>query len=91
MKARHIFQDLTFHNEKIHFAFSDGPGAYQGREPASVTMNGLTLPQGSGVTVTGTKTKWSWLNGTDSFTVNIPSKVRNNPPSDYVWVRKIEF
>ncbi len=59
--------------------------------PASVTMNGLTLPQGSVVTVTGTKTKCSWLNGTDSFTVNIPSKVRKNPPSDYVWVMKIEF
>jgi alpha-L-fucosidase len=59
--------------------------------PDSITMKGLTLPPKSVVTVTGTKTKCSWQNGTDSFTVNIPSKVRNNPPSDYVWVMKIEF
>jgi alpha-L-fucosidase len=59
--------------------------------PAAVAMKGLTLPQGAKVTVNGTKTKCSWLNGTDSFTVNIPSKVINKPPSDYVWVMKIEF
>lgn len=59
--------------------------------PDSITMNGLTLPEKSVVTVTGTKTRCSWQNGTDSFTVNIPSKIRNNPPSDYVWVMKIEF
>jgi alpha-L-fucosidase len=59
--------------------------------PDSITMKGLTLSQGSKVTVTGTKTKCSWLNGTDSFTVNIPSKIRENPPSDYVWVMKIEL
>jgi alpha-L-fucosidase len=59
--------------------------------PASITMNGLTLPQGSVVTVPGTKSKCTWQNGTGSFTVNIPSKVRDNPPSDYVWVMKVEF
>jgi alpha-L-fucosidase len=59
--------------------------------PDSVTMKGLTLPQKSVVTVTGTKTRCSWQNGADSFTVNIPSKIRSNPPSDYVWVMKVEF
>ena len=58
--------------------------------PASVTMNGLTLPQGSRVNVLGSGAICSWKNGTDSFTVTIPQKVRQNPPSDHVWVMKIE-
>ena len=57
--------------------------------PASVTMNGMTLPSGSQVTVLGSGTRCSWKNGTDSFTVSVPQQVRNNPPSDHVWVLKI--
>jgi hypothetical protein len=59
--------------------------------PAEILMKGLTLPPRARVTVQGTKTKCPWQNGTDSFTVNIPVQVRNNPPSDYVWVMKVEF
>ncbi len=58
--------------------------------PASVTMNGLTLPPGSRVTALGSGALCRWKNGTDSFTVTIPQKVRQNTPSDHVWVMKIE-
>ena len=58
--------------------------------PASVTMNGLTLPAGAKVTMLGAGTRCSWKNGEDSFTVYTPSRLRKDPPSDYVWVMKIE-
>jgi alpha-L-fucosidase len=58
--------------------------------PASVTMNGLTLPAGAKVTMLGAGTRCSWKNGEDSFTVYTPSRLRKDPLSDYVWVMKIE-
>ena len=58
--------------------------------PSSVTMKGVTLPAGSKVSVVGTGTRCSWKNGPDSFSVTVPQQVRNNPPSDHVWVMKIE-
>ena len=59
--------------------------------PTAITMKGLTLPDGSRVTIPGTKTRCSWQNGAESFTIKIPAQVRSNPPSDYVWVMKVEF
>ncbi|MCK7531799.1 MAG: hypothetical protein MZV63_12625 [Marinilabiliales bacterium] len=58
--------------------------------PSSVTMKGVTLPAGSKVSVVGAGTRCSWKNGPDSFSVTVPQQVRNNPPSDHVWVMKIE-
>jgi alpha-L-fucosidase len=58
--------------------------------PASVTMNGLTLPVGAKVTMLGTNTRCSWKNGENSFTVFTTPRLRKDPPSDYVWVMKIE-
>ncbi|MCU0366016.1 MAG: alpha-L-fucosidase [Bacteroidales bacterium] len=59
--------------------------------PAQVTMKGLVIPAGAKVTVPGSGARCTWKNGTDSFTINIPAGIRNNPPSDHVWVMKIEF
>ncbi len=58
--------------------------------PSSVTMKGVTLPAGSKVSVVGTGARCSWKNSPDSFSVTVPQQVRNNPPSDHVWVLKIE-
>ncbi len=58
--------------------------------PSSMTMKGVTLPAGSKVSVVGNGTRCSWKNGPDSFSVTVPQQVRNNPPSDHVWVLKIE-
>jgi alpha-L-fucosidase len=65
--------------------------AGEGEEmPAAMTMKGMTLPAGSKVSVLGSGTKCSWKNGEDSFTVTVPQQVRKDPPSDHVWVMKIE-
>ncbi|MCK7536312.1 MAG: hypothetical protein MZV63_37675 [Marinilabiliales bacterium] len=49
--------------------------------PAQVTMKGLVIPAGAKVTVPGSGARCTWKNGTDSFTINIPASIRNNPPS----------
>jgi alpha-L-fucosidase len=58
--------------------------------PSAITMNGLTLPAGARVSVLGSGASCSWKNGSDSFTVTVPQQVRRGPPSDHVWVMKIE-
>ncbi|MDF1561016.1 MAG: alpha-L-fucosidase [Bacteroidales bacterium] len=57
--------------------------------PASMTMNGLTLPAGAKVTMLGSDTRCAWKNGENSFTVFTVPRLRKDPPSDYVWVMKI--
>jgi alpha-L-fucosidase len=59
--------------------------------PSTVTMNGLTIPEGAKVTVLGTGQSCSWKNSANSFTVSVPRQVRQNPPSDYAWVMKISL
>ncbi len=58
--------------------------------PATMTMKGLTLPAGSKVSVLGSGIRCNWKNGEDSFTVSVPQQARSNPPSDHVWVMKIQ-
>mgnify|MGYP003748986161 FL=1 len=59
--------------------------------PASLTMNGLTLPPGAKVRAVGSGAACRWKNGRGSFTVTLPQQLRTNPPSDYVWVFRIDM
>ena len=59
--------------------------------PSEISMKGVTLPRGSKVTMPGSKVLCRWHNNTGSFTIDIPLTLRNNPPSQYVWVLKVEF
>jgi alpha-L-fucosidase len=66
--------------------------AEEGEEmPASVTMNGLTIPAGAKVTMLGTGRRCRWKNGTNSFTVFTSGQANKNTPADYVRVMKIEM
>lgn len=59
--------------------------------PAEISMKGITLPAGAMVTVPGSKTVCQWQNGAGSFTIKVPASLRNSPPSDYVWVFRVEL
>ena len=61
------------------------------RMPAEISMKGITLPEGTRVTMPGSKTACRWHNDSGSFTISVPSSLRSTPPSDYVWVFKAEF
>jgi len=59
--------------------------------PAEITMRGITLPAGARITVPGSGIKCKWQNGAESFTVSMPASLRSKPPSENVWVLKVEF
>ena len=59
--------------------------------PAQIGMTGFSLPAGSKVTMLGSGTSLKWQKKGDGFSVTIPDRIRNSPPSKYVWVMKATF
>ncbi len=59
--------------------------------PSVISMNGIKIPSGAVVTMPGTKVNLKWSNNQDGFDITMPVAIRNNPPTDYVWVVKVSF
>jgi alpha-L-fucosidase len=57
--------------------------------PSKITVNAHQPVMGSNVTLLGYDKPLSWTTTGEGFTVNIPKKLQNNPPSNYVWTIKI--
>jgi alpha-L-fucosidase len=66
--------------------------AAQGEKmPAQIGMTTYSLPDGAKVEMMGTGTSLKWQKNGNGFLITIPDKVRNSPPSKYVWVMKVTF
>jgi len=59
--------------------------------PSQIGMTKFSLPKGAKVSMCGTGTTLKWSKTETGFSVTIPEKVRNNPPSKYVWVMKAVY
>lgn len=59
--------------------------------PAEISMKGVKLPAQSTVTMPGSTLKLTWKNREEGFVISVPFSIRNNPPSDYVWVMKVSL
>lgn len=59
--------------------------------PLQIGMTTYSLPAGAKVEMMGTVTTLKWQKNGNGFTVTIPDKIRNSPPSKYVWVMKASF
>ena len=59
--------------------------------PVQIGMTTYTLPAGSKVEMLGTGTILKWQKKGTGFIVVIPEKIRNAPPSKYVWVMKVTY
>jgi alpha-L-fucosidase len=59
--------------------------------PSQIGMTTFSLPAKARVEMVGTGTELKWQNDGNGFFVTIPEKLRNNPPSKYVWVMKATF
>ena len=59
--------------------------------PETIGMSNFKLPGGSRVEMLGLKGSLKWKNDGEGFAVSIPSRHRNNPPSDLAWVLKVSF
>jgi alpha-L-fucosidase len=56
--------------------------------PSQIGMTTYSLPTGAKVEMLGTATTLKWQKNGNGFTVTVPDKIRNSPPSKYVWVMK---
>ncbi len=59
--------------------------------PAEIGMTTFSLPAGAGVTMAGNGTALKWKKNGDGFLISVPEKIRNSPPSKYVWVMKATY
>jgi hypothetical protein len=59
--------------------------------PSQIGMASYSLPAGAKLEMAGKGTPLKWKKNGSGFTVDIPGKIRNSPPSKYVWVMKATF
>jgi alpha-L-fucosidase len=57
--------------------------------PQKITINTHQPIKGATVNLLGYKKPLKWTKTGTGFTVNIPRKLRNNPPSNFVWTLKV--
>ena len=62
-----------------------------GKMPLMAEMSSFTLPAGARVRMLGTNSNLRWEKKGNGFSVTIPEKIRNSPPSEYVWVLKATY
>jgi alpha-L-fucosidase len=54
-------------------------------------MSTWSLPKGAKIKMVGTDTSLKWNKTDNGFSVSMPERIRNAPPSKYVWVMKATF
>ncbi|HBH83543.1 MAG: alpha-L-fucosidase [Bacteroidetes bacterium GWE2_41_25] len=70
----------------IYYLADDGE-----KMPSQVEMTTFSLPKGARISIVGTGTSLKWSKTEKGFSISIPEKLRNKPPSKYVWVMKASF
>lgn len=70
----------------IYYMAGDGE-----KMPSKIEMSAFSLPAKAKIKMLGADTFLKQEKRDAGFTINIPDKLRNSPPSDYVWVIKATF
>jgi len=70
----------------IYYLADDGE-----KMPSQLGMTTFSLPKGALVSMVGTGTPLKWSKTGTGFTITIPQKIRNAPPSKYVWVMEVKY
>ena len=70
----------------IYYLADDGE-----KMPSQIGMSSFSLPKGAKISMVGTGTSLKWSSTGKGFSVTVPEKLRNKPPSGYVWVLKAVF
>ncbi|HUX97510.1 MAG TPA: alpha-L-fucosidase [Bacteroidales bacterium] len=70
----------------IYYLADDGE-----KMPSQLGMTTFSLPKGAKVSMVGTGTPLKWSKTGTGFTITIPQKIRNAPPSKYVWVMEVKY
>ena len=59
--------------------------------PSRISMTAFSLPEKAKVEMVGSGRSLKWRKNGDGFVIEIPDRIRNTPPSKYVWVMKATF
>jgi alpha-L-fucosidase len=59
--------------------------------PSRIGMTTFSMPAGSKIEMVGTATPLKWQKNGNGFLIDIPEKIKNSPPSKYIWVMKAVF
>jgi hypothetical protein len=59
--------------------------------PEEIGMSAYSLPDRAKVRMLGTDTNLNWHKVDRGFIIKIPDKIREMPPSKFVWVFKATF
>ena len=59
--------------------------------PSQIGMTTYSLPAGAKIEMMGSGASLKWQKNGNGFLITIPDKIRNSPPSKYVWVMKATF
>jgi alpha-L-fucosidase len=59
--------------------------------PSQIGMTTYSLPASAKVEMLGNGISLKWQKNGNGFLISIPEKIRNSPPSKYVWVMKATF
>ena len=59
--------------------------------PSRIGMTTFSMPAGAKIEMVGTATPLKWQKNGNGFLIDIPEKIKNSPPSKYVWVMKAVF
>ena len=59
--------------------------------PEQIGMSTYSLPERAKVRLLGTDSNLSWHKVDRGFIIKIPDKIRETPPSKFVWVFKATF
>ena len=70
----------------IYYLAEDGE-----RMPSQIGMSSYSLPEGAKIKMVGPETSLKWNKTETGFSISMPEKIRNSPPSNYVWVMKATF
>jgi alpha-L-fucosidase len=70
----------------IYYLADDGE-----KMPSEIGMSSFPLPEGTRIKMVGTETPLKWNKSGNGFSLTIPEKLRNSPPSGHVWVMKATF
>ena len=57
--------------------------------PSRITLSSIFPAKGAKVTMLGLKGKLKWEKDGKGFYVEIPERIRENPPCNYAWTIKI--
>jgi alpha-L-fucosidase len=59
--------------------------------PSRIGMTTFSMPAGAKIEMIGTATPLKWQKNGNGFLIDIPEKIKNSPPSKYVWVMKAVY